>query len=223
MGKYVRLVYVTINNPDNCSKYIPIIRKFNGDSLGDIRENIANRKYVISFDWDKSEYDFDSRNKFISTLKNLISAGAELSLFKDFYNKSFDKKTIKEILLQTVLEEPDTLDIEEHLRTPIKMKQLIQFPKDKLEQYAVYTNSKIDTINADTIFYVDDTVEVDDEDNEIYPLFAQENNLLIYFLGFQMADIISNTKHQLDYKKPSVDDYIKNFNNYSEYDCYFSF
>ena len=89
--------------------------------------------------------------------------------------------------------------------------------------YALYVDSDFGTVTADTVFYLDHFIEVDDDDNEIYPLFAVANNLRYYYNGDIASDIIGNTRHQLEPKTPSVDDYIKNFNYYSKHDCFVDF
>jgi len=221
VGEYIGLVHVVINNPENCKGYIPIVRKFNMDSLNVIKSNAESGSYVMSFDWDREKAA--SKIEFTNTIKNLIGIGAELSLYKDFFNEKMNGKDTKEIHLKSILAHNDTVDVSKHLRIPIKLKQLVMFNTDELDEYAIYTESNRDNIDADTVFYIDETVEVDENDTEIYPTFVQENKLEIYFLGFQVADIIDNTRYQLSHKKPSVSDYIKNFNNYSKHDCYFDF
>jgi len=90
-------------------------------------------------------------------------------------------------------------------------------------EYALYIAPDVETINADTMLYLDDYVEVDDDLNEIYPPFAIENKLWIYFHGDIASSIIGNTRYQLFPKIPSIDDYIVNFNYYSEHDAYYNF
>jgi hypothetical protein len=223
MGLYVSLIYVTIQNPENCSKYIPIIRKFNEDSLSNISENIITNSYVISLDWDRA--DIGTKKKLMNTLKSLMDAGAVLTLFKDFYNESFDNKEKREIALEWLKLETDTLSIDEYVRNPIKMEKLIQFSGSDFFMYDLYVDENIDieTINDETVFYLDAPVDVDDNDNEIYPPFAKENGLWIYFIGEKVAEIILNTRHQLCPKIPGIDDYINNFNYYNKHDCCFTF
>ena len=221
MGQRIGLLHVKVNSSDNIKSYVPIIRKFSGDSLTAIREKILNGDYVISFDWDRE--DSELKNSFTSTLKSLVDVGATLSLYKDFFNEKSNDKDVKAIPLKSILTQTDMLDISEYLRTPITMKQLIKFSEDDLYNYDVYTKSKIETIDVKTVFYIDNAVEVDENDNELYSAFIQENDLCIYFLGSQAADIIDNTRYQLDNKIPNVADYIKNFNNYSKHDCYYDF
>ena len=223
MGQYVSLVYVIIQNPENCSKYIPIIRKFNNDSLSNIRENIITQSHVISLDWDRT--DIETKNKFMNTLRSLMDVGALLTLLKDFYTDAFDNKDKREITLEWLKLETDTLSIDEYLRSPIKMEKLIQFSESDFFNFDLYVDESLDVeiISGDTVFYLDDPVDVDDNDNEIYPPFAKKNHLWIYFIGEKVAEIIGNTRHQLCPKIPSIDDYIKNFNYYNKHDCCFTF
>ena len=110
--------------------------------------------------------------------------------------------------------------IEEFLRTPVKMGQIVQFSGDELDMYCLYTAPDVESIDKNTLFYIDGYTEIDDDDNEIYPQFIRENNLCIYFHGDIASDIIRNTKHQLEPRIPSVDEYIENFNYYNEHDCF---
>ena len=115
------------------------------------------------------------------------------------------------------------MEIVKYLRTPIKMEQLIQFIESELDMHTLYTDPNIEVVNKDTEFYLDNPIEVDDNDNELYPPFAKKSNLLYYFNGDIVSDIIGNTKHQFEPKTPTINDYIKNFNYYSEHDCFFDF
>jgi len=115
------------------------------------------------------------------------------------------------------------MGIDEYLRVPIQIEQLIQFSQDELDMYVLYVYSDFEIVTADTVFYLDGYCEVDDADNEIYPPFVVKNNLLSYFHGDIASDIIANTRHQLKPKIPNADDYIKNFNYYNKHDCFVDF
>jgi hypothetical protein len=115
------------------------------------------------------------------------------------------------------------MSIENFLRIPVKMEQLIQLTENGLDMYVLYTTPDVGNINEDTVFYLDNHIEVDDDDNEIYPPFAKQNGLLFYFNGDTATDIIFNTKYQLGEKTPNIDDYIRNFNYYNEHDCFIDF
>jgi len=221
MGQHLCLVYVTIQNSDNFKKYIPIIRKFNSNSLSEIEENIICGGHVISFDWDRA--NSEQKKNFVDTLENLIKVGAELTLFKDFYVEPLDREEKRAITLEPLKDAVDMLEMYRYVRTPVKMKQLVKFSEEELMEYALYVAPDVETINADTMLYLDDYVEVDDDLNEIYPPFATENKLWIYFHGDIASSIIWNTRYQLFPKIPSIDDYIVNFNYYSEHDAYYNF
>lgn len=115
------------------------------------------------------------------------------------------------------------MSIEKFLRIPIKVEQLIQLSEDELNMCVLYAMPEVDNISEDTVFYLDDFIEVDDDDNEIYPPFAKETGLVYFLNGDIVADIISNTKYQFGEKTPRIDDYIRNFNYYCKYDCFVSF
>ena len=222
MGKNSILTYVTIQNPENYMAYIPVIRPFSGDSISDIKENLQNQRHVISFAWDSA--DTKSKKHFVQTLTSLLNIGAELKLFRDFYNSTFDHKEIKEIPLELIIRKFDTVSIDGYLRVPITMKQLIRFAEHELDMYTLYVASDFNwKVKATTVLYLDDYVEVDDGDNEIYPPFAKERNLMVYFHGDIVSAIIENTREQLIPKIPTVNDYIKNFNYYCAYDAFYDF
>ena len=108
------------------------------------------------------------------------------------------------------------------LRVPLKMENLFQIPQDILDGYDLYAMPDMSQADKNTIMYLDDHVSVDDEtDEEIYPKFSVEHNLIWFFSGPVVADIIMNTKHQL--QNPTVDDFIVNFNYYNKNDCFFTF
>ncbi len=65
----------------------------------------------------------------------------------------------------------EKISIEKYVRTPIIMEQLIQISQDELDVYNLYVNQDIDYINEKTIVFLDNPIEVDDNDNEIYPEF----------------------------------------------------
>ncbi|MCT4597231.1 MAG: hypothetical protein N4A50_05060 [Vallitalea sp.] len=108
------------------------------------------------------------------------------------------------------------------IRKPLKIEQLVVIECKTLESYDLYVKKNTDFFDEQTIIYLDEAVDVDDDtDEEIYPDFAIKSDLEWYFSGQVIYDIIDNTKYQL--KNPSVQDYIKNLNNYSEHDCFYTF
>jgi hypothetical protein len=225
MAQYTQLVYVTILGArEDCTKFIPILRKFSGESLADIKEKLISESPVISFNWDKA--DFAAKKAFTDILKTLIDSGAKLMLSKDFYNDTFTQKQTKEIPLETLTHETDTDSIEDYLdysKMPIKIAQLLRFSKDDLDRYTIYVHYDTEDIDADTGFYIDEHVDVNDDDEEIYPDFVDEMDLEPYFSGDRVADIIDNTRHQLDPAVPTIADYINNFNYYNKHDCFLTF
>jgi hypothetical protein len=115
--------------------------------------------------------------------------------------------------------------IVQYVRVPIKTEELFEIPEDILENHQLYfthETSKMDFLAKDTIVYLDDIVEVDDEtDKEIYPAFALKYNLKMGLLGSLVNDVIYNTKYQL--QNPTTDDFITNLNYYYNHDCFFDF
>lgn len=102
------------------------------------------------------------------------------------------------------------------------MEELVAIDYKILEAYDLYVKENTDFFELKTIVYLDEVVDVDDDtDEEIYPEFAIKSDLKWYFSGQVFNDIIDNIKYQL--KNPSVQDYIKNLNNYSEHDCFYTF
>lgn len=114
------------------------------------------------------------------------------------------------------------MEIEKYVRTPINMEQLFKLDNDMLDEYALYVAKDIVSFDINTIVYLDNNLDVDDEtDEEIYPSFAHDLNLQWFFSGQVVSDIIVNTKHQLT--NPTVADYVKNFIYYNEHDCFYDF
>ncbi|SCW52564.1 hypothetical protein SAMN04487970_1012119 [Paenibacillus tianmuensis] len=114
------------------------------------------------------------------------------------------------------------MDCKQWIRVPLTMEELISIPQDVLDEHALYVHADMEYIDKETIVYLDDMVDVDDETvEEIYPEFSVEHNLQWFFSGQVVFDIIDNTKHQLP--NPTIDDYIKNFSYYNENDCFFTF
>jgi len=115
------------------------------------------------------------------------------------------------------------MSLDKYLRTPIKLEQLIQFTQDELYNYSLYATSDVDCIDTNTVVYLDDTTEIDNDENEIKPQFAKATGLRHYFNGYIAYSIIWNTGHQLKPEIPSIDDYMKAFNHYIKNDCFFDF
>lgn len=108
------------------------------------------------------------------------------------------------------------------IRKPLKIEQLVVIEFKILEEYDLYVEKNTDFFDLQTIVYLDEVVDIDDEtDEEIYPEFSIKKDLEWYFSGQVPNYIIDNTKFQL--KNPSVQDYIRNLNNYSSHDCFYTF
>ena len=80
----------------------------------------------------------------------------------------------------------------------------------------VYSIDFVEEASNDTICYLDDYPDVDDNDHEIYTDFITENNLVLFYLGEQCEDVISNTLSQkLD---ATIDEFIFALNYYRDND-----
>jgi len=114
------------------------------------------------------------------------------------------------------------METEKYVRTPISLEQLFKIDTNLLEEYDLYVKEDMVEIDENTIVYLDNPLDVnDDTEDEIYPSFAQEYDLHWFFSGQVINDIIVNTQHQLS--NPTVKDYIKNFIYYNENDCFLTF
>lgn len=113
------------------------------------------------------------------------------------------------------------MNIDNYLRTPITIEQLVKFSQNELDMYAVYTKQDVKVLDEKTFLFLDEPIEVDDNDEEIYPLFARDNELVYYFFGDIVFDIISNTRYQLE--NPTIENYLANFNYYNKHDCFCTF
>lgn len=75
-----------IDNDSNKLKYVSIIRKNNGASIQDIKENIEDNKVVLECEY----FDTDGLKVFKETMEALISKGATIQLFQDDREVQFD-------------------------------------------------------------------------------------------------------------------------------------
>lgn len=117
------------------------------------------------------------------------------------------------------------METEKYVRRPISLEQLFLFVQhnelemEKLDEYDMYIQEDSEKFDANTVVYLDNSLEVDDDtEEEVYPDFAQKLDLKWFFSGQVIRDIIVNTQHQLT--NPAVEDYIKNIVYYNENDCF---
>ncbi len=114
------------------------------------------------------------------------------------------------------------METEKCVRTSISLEQLFKLDTDLLEEYDLYVKEDMVEFDKNTIVYLDDPLDVDDDtEDEIYPSFAEELDLQWLLSGQVINDIIVNTQHQLP--NPTVKDYIINLIYYNENDCFFTF
>ncbi|MEN9847649.1 MAG: hypothetical protein RL368_389 [Pseudomonadota bacterium] len=100
----------------------------------------------------------------------------------------------------------------------ILLEELITYVKEKADRsisYDVYTKSG-DNFSENEIVLVDSTIQVDDNDKEIYPPEAIKNNLQYAYSGDQFQDVVDLAMRQ----KPTATtlEIINALNYYSEHD-----
>lgn len=84
--------------------------------------------------------------------------------------------------------------------------------------FCIYTMDYVDVASGDTICYLDDYPDIDDDDKEIYTDFVTERKLVMFYSGEQFEDVIGN---MLSQKMDSVvEDFISGINYYREHDDY---
>ncbi|MBQ7955903.1 MAG: hypothetical protein IJ282_09140 [Lachnospiraceae bacterium] len=82
--------------------------------------------------------------------------------------------------------------------------------------FCIYTTDFVDVASGDTICYLDDYPEVDENDEEIYTDFVTERKLVMFYSGEQFEDVIG---HMLSQKMDaSIEDFIAGINYYREHD-----
>ena len=85
----------------------------------------------------------------------------------------------------------------------------------------VYTIDFVEEASNDTICYMDDYPEVDDNDQEIYTDFVTENKLVMFYSGEQFEDVISNTLNQKF--DATIEEFIFALNYYRDNDNFADF
>lgn len=82
--------------------------------------------------------------------------------------------------------------------------------------FCIYTTDFVDVASSDTICYLDDYPDVDDNDEETYTDFVTERKLVMFYAGEQFEDVIG---HMLSQKMDaSIEDFISGVNYYREHD-----
>lgn len=117
------------------------------------------------------------------------------------------------------------------LREPYRLSELVMIIKkailangiDKTLGYedmyfCLYTKGFEDKIFDDTICYVENYPDINDEDEEIFPDFVVINNLKHLCSGEQFEDVIGNALHQKD--DPSMEEFIAGLNYYRDHDSF---
>lgn len=102
----------------------------------------------------------------------------------------------------------------------ILIEDLIEFVKarkDRTIYYDVYSKNGDDFFPEETVF-VDSSVQVDDDDKEIYPSAVLNRKFRFAYSGEQFQDVVDLAVKQ----KPNVTSFeiIKALNYYSEHDAF---
>ncbi|KTK35681.1 DUF7716 domain-containing protein [Enterobacter hormaechei] len=87
---------------------------------------------------------------------------------------------------------------------------------NKLDNFCVYTKEYEAYAKEELVCYLDNYPVSSDDDEEVYPDFAVENSLKLFFYGEQFIDALHNISVQRE--KPSVEDFISGLNFYLEND-----
>ena len=85
----------------------------------------------------------------------------------------------------------------------------------------VYTIDFVEEAINDTICYMDDYPEVDDNDQEIYTDFVTKNKLVMFYSGEQFEDVINNTLYQKS--DATIEEFIFALNYYRDNDNFADF
>ena len=82
--------------------------------------------------------------------------------------------------------------------------------------FCIYTMDFVDVASGNTICYLDDYPDIDDDDNEIYTDFVTERKLVMFYSGEQFEDVIGNMLSQK--MDSAIEDFISGINYYREHD-----
>ena len=85
----------------------------------------------------------------------------------------------------------------------------------------VYTIDFVEEASNDTICYMDDYPDVDDNDQEIYTDFVTKNKLVMFYSGEQFEDVINNTLYQKS--NATIEEFIFALNYYRDNDNFADF
>ncbi len=82
--------------------------------------------------------------------------------------------------------------------------------------FCIYTEAFVDVASGDTICYLDEYPDIDDDDQEVYTDFVTERKLVMFFSGEQFEDVIG---HMLSQKEDaSIEEFVAGINHYREHD-----
>lgn len=84
--------------------------------------------------------------------------------------------------------------------------------------FCLYTKGYKDFASADTICYLENYPDVNDEDEEIFPDFVVKENLKLFYSGEDFEDVVHNILFQRD--QPTMEEFINGLNYYREHDSF---
>jgi len=95
---------------------------------------------------------------------------------------------------------------------------LIRLEQDRDCDYCVYGKGDSSNIEIDSICYIDDYSDIDDDDNETYPDFVTNNSLELWYRDELVQDVVFNCLHQN--KSVSNSKILEAIKYYSSNDCF---
>lgn len=98
---------------------------------------------------------------------------------------------------------------------------MIRRGEDVGESYCIYCKGGIETPTLNTVCYLDDYPEIDDDDEETYSQFVVSNNLELLFREELIQDVILNVNHQV--QGPTNEQIMQAINYYNENDTFMDF
>lgn len=82
--------------------------------------------------------------------------------------------------------------------------------------FCIYTTDYVEEASGDTICYLDEYPDIDDNDKEIYTDFVTDRKLVMFYSGEQFEDVIGQMLSQK--RDASIEEFISGINYYREHD-----
>ncbi len=183
------ILEVRISDVSNTVKYIPIIRAYTKESLVDIKKKITSNEAVIICEYFMNIKELSKVHEVLFELENL---GAELEIKRNIEGivENINMKEIKNLIKKPKLIKK---------QKSYKLSEVVNILRDlyfKGGNEAIYSNSgwclylKAEEINLDTVCYIDNYPDFDDDDEETYPLYVIENDLDFKYRDELLQDVI---------------------------------